>query len=326
MILEVLDARGVRTRVRLDTLPLTVGRGYANDLILDDPYVDGRHARIGLDDAGALVVEDLGSLNGLTMPGRTDRVVRVAAAPGAEVRVGRTTLRFRDPEEEVPPALPDTGEAAEPRTPPPTRWLDSPWGRAGVTATAAAAVATSTWLGNYERSSASTVLAAALLFVAFASVWSGIWAVAGRVVGQRFQFLGHLAVASGAVLAGLALGVVQQWTNFLFPDNPVAAPVSAVVWLGVASAVVAGHLSLTSALPRRRRWRAGFATSAVLAALAGASALAEDDTFSDVPEFQGVLKLAPAAWVPTSTPEEFGQMAAKLREEVDALAAGSAER
>jgi len=326
MILEVLDARGVRTRVRLDALPLTVGRGYANDLILDDPYVDGRHARIGLDDAGALVVEDLGSLNGLSTPGGADRATRVAAAPGAEVRLGRTILRFRDPEEEVPPALPDTGEEVDRRVPPPTRWLDSPWGRAGVAATAAAAVAASTWLGNYERSSASTVLAAALLFVAFASVWSGIWAVAGRVVGQRFQFLGHLAVTSGAVLAGLALGVVQQWTYFLFPDNPVAGPVSAVVWLGLVGAVIAGHLALASALPGRRRWRAGLATSAVLAALAGASALAEDDTFSDVPEFQGVLKLAPAAWVPTSTPEEFGQMAAKLREEVDALADEGAEK
>ncbi|HEV2148502.1 MAG TPA: FHA domain-containing protein, partial [Longimicrobiaceae bacterium] len=79
MILEVVGERGERTRLRLGSLPLTVGRGPGNDLILDDPYVDGRHARIGPDEAGVLVVEDLGSVNGLVTPGRPGRAARVEA-------------------------------------------------------------------------------------------------------------------------------------------------------------------------------------------------------------------------------------------------------
>ena len=53
MILEVVHPGGARTWHRLGDLPLTVGRGLTNDLILEDPYVDPHHARISLDEAGA---------------------------------------------------------------------------------------------------------------------------------------------------------------------------------------------------------------------------------------------------------------------------------
>ena len=50
MILEVVHPSGTRTWHRLGDRPVTLGRGLANDLILDDPYVDARHARIAVDE------------------------------------------------------------------------------------------------------------------------------------------------------------------------------------------------------------------------------------------------------------------------------------
>ncbi|HEV2735702.1 MAG TPA: FHA domain-containing protein, partial [Longimicrobiaceae bacterium] len=241
MILEVVDAGGVRSRMRLDTLPLTVGRGYANDLILDDPYVDGRHARIGLDEAGALVVEDLGSVNGIATPGSPQRVARLPAGPGTEVRVGRTVLRFRDPDEAVPPALPDRPEAAAEAAPRAglARWTSSTPARLAVAAAAMAAVAGYTWLEHHARSSGSDVLAGTLAFAMLAAVWAGIWAVAGRVAGHRGHFAGHLAVVSAALVAGLLLVTAASWASFLFPDNPFAGPLWLVAWPGLAAALVA---------------------------------------------------------------------------------------
>lgn len=323
MILEVLDERGVRTRMRLESLPLTVGRGYGNDLILDDPYVDGRHARIGVDDGGGLVVEDLGSVNGLVAPGAPGRTARVAAGPGAEVRLGRTVLRFRDPEEAVPPAIPDPGEEPAPAATP-RRRLTGTGGRLAVTAAATVAVALSAWLGSYERSSGSAVFSLVLGLAMFAAAWAGIWAVAGRVAGQRFHFGGHLAVAALVLLAGTAFEVVDGWAGFLFPDNPVSAPLSIAFWLGVAAAVVAAHLALASALPPRRRWGIGLVTAGVFFLVFAVGALAEEGKFTDVPQFAGGLKPVPARWVPTGDRAEFARMAAELREEVDELAAESA--
>lgn len=323
MILEVVDARGGRVpmRLRLDSLPLTVGRGYANDVILDDPYVDARHARIALDEGGALVVEDLGSVNGLVALGGPARRVQVAAGTGAEVRVGRTLLRFRDPDEPVPPALPDVVEPAappEPARPSESRW--SVWAQLAVSAAAAGAMAADTWLENYARNSASEVFSAALGFVLLGAVWAGIWAVAGRVVVQRFRFLGHFAVTSAAVLVALAVAALSQWLNFFFPDSAFSGVLGTVVGLWLVAALVAGHLALASAMPGWRRWRAGIIASAVLVVLGGAAALVEDDEFSDVPEFAGVLKPAGPGWIPVGTVEDFRSEAVELREQVDELA------
>ncbi|MEW5931422.1 MAG: FHA domain-containing protein [Gemmatimonadota bacterium] len=321
MILEVVDAGGVRARLRLVSLPLTVGRAPANDLILDDPYVDGRHARIALDEAGALVVEDLGSVNGLATPGTPGRAARLAAGPGVEVRLGRTVLRFRDPEEAVPPALPDRGE--EPVAPGPARarWTSSTPARLGVAAAAAAWVAAYTWLENHARSSGSDVLAGAMVFATVAAVWAGIWAVAGRMAGQRSHFAGHLAVFSAATVAGMILAGAASWDSFLFPDAGLTTPLWLLAWPALAAATVAGHLSLASALPPRRRWRAGLGVAAAMLLFAGATALAADDEFSDVPAFAGVLKPLPARWIPMSDQAEFAGMADDLKKEVDELAA-----
>ncbi|HEU0077323.1 MAG TPA: FHA domain-containing protein [Longimicrobiaceae bacterium] len=320
MILEVVDAGGVRTRLWLESLPLTVGRGFANDLVLDDPYVDARHARIAADETGALVVEDLGSLNGLATPGSPHRAARLVAGPGTEVRVGRTLLRFRDPDEAVPPALPYREDEVRPVSDPP-RWASGGRARLAVSAAALAAIAVYAWLGSYERSSASDVVSAVLGFGVAAAAWAGIWALAGRMAGQRSHFGGHFALASAAVLAGLAFGTVDGWAGFLYPDNPVSAPAWLLFGLAMAAALVAGHLALASALPARRRWRAGLVTAGAFFFLAAVSVLAEDDEFSDVPEFSGVLKPVPDRWVPTSGTGELDRMAAELKEQVDELAA-----
>jgi len=325
MILEVVDARGGRVpmRLRLDALPLTVGRGFANDVILDDPYVDARHARIALDESGALVVEDLGSVNGLVAQGTPARRVQVAVGTGAEVRVGRTLLRFRDPDEPVPPALPDLPEpvaAPEPARPSGSRWTTSVWAQLAVSAAAVGAMAGTTWLENYQRSSASEVVSAGMGFVMLGAIWAGIWAVAGRVVVQRFRFFGHFAVASAALLAAIAVTTLNQWLTFFFPDNPVSGLVEIGVGVGLAAALVAGHLSLASSMPRRRRWRAGIITGAVMLGLGGVMTLVEDEGFSDVPQFAGVLKPVGPGWIPTAPVAEFGEEAAELREQVDELA------
>ncbi len=86
-----------RWSVRLDDgheLPLgerlTVGSAPGNDLVLDDPYVSGRHCTLRREGRRVVVV-DAGSRNGTFVGG-----VRVAAGevmPGMRITVGRTRLR-----------------------------------------------------------------------------------------------------------------------------------------------------------------------------------------------------------------------------------------
>lgn len=335
MILEVLHPSGARTWHRLGDLPLTVGRGLTNDLILDDPYVDARHARIALDESGAPLIEDLGSVNGLVAnDARLEG--RVPVQPGAEIRVGHTVLRFRDPDAPVSPALVDQVVAPPPlamvseatprrrsraRVPAAvSRLAATTWGRLLVAAVAMSAIAIYSWMGSSDRSRASEAFFTALAFASTIALWAGIWAVASRVSLQRFHFVGHVAVASLVTLGALLWTMLAEWLSFFFPDAGVADVVSGGMGLLLLSALVAGHLSLASALPRKRQWRAGFIVAGTALLLGGLATLAEEDAFSDVPTFSGVVKPIASNWLPTATVDEFGAVMVKLKEQVDEMA------
>ena len=335
MILEVLHPGGTRTWHRLGDRPVTIGRGLANDLILDDPYVDARHARIGVDASGTPLIEDLGSVNGLVA-----NDVRLSGGvpvlPGTEIRVGHTMLRFRDADEPVAAALVDSSR----RSPRPVltddvrlsrparsravatiaRWTRTTSGRLAVVAVAASAIALYTWLGSSERSSASGALTAALGFSAMVSLWSGIWAVASRVNVHRFHFVGHLAVASLVTLGALAWTMVAEWLSFFFPDASLADVLSIAIGALLLSALVAGHLSLASGLSTKRQWRTGFAVAGAALLIGGLVTITEEDSFSDVPTFSGVVKPVASEWLPTASVDEFGGVMAKLKEQVDEMA------
>lgn len=335
MILEVVHPGGARTWHRLGDAPVTVGRGLANDLILDDPYVDARHARIAMDDSGAPLIEDLGSVNGL-IADHARVSGRVPLRPGAEVRVGRTMLRFRDSEEPVSPAIADVSFVLAPAPPAVmpavvlpwrarlratiARSARTTWGRLLVVGVAASSIALYSWLGSSERSSASEALYAALAFAASVAIWAGIWAVASRVSVQRFHFVGHMAVASLVTLGGLAWTMAAEWLSFFFPDASLADVLSIGIGLFMLAALVAGHLALASGFSRSRQWRTGFAVAGAALLIGGLATIAEEDVFTDVPTFSGVVKPVGSEWLPTASVEEFSGVMATLKEQVDDMA------
>ena len=77
------------------TRPLSLGRGEENDIVVADPRVSRRHARILLE-SGALAIEDLESSNGTFVNGAA--VQRQILAPGDVIIVGETELRVERPE------------------------------------------------------------------------------------------------------------------------------------------------------------------------------------------------------------------------------------
>ena len=76
-------------RVRVTQTPFAIGRAPGNDILLVSLAVSRRHAQI-VDSPEGLVLEDLGSTNGITVAGV--RVLRVLLEPGLAVQVGDVPL------------------------------------------------------------------------------------------------------------------------------------------------------------------------------------------------------------------------------------------
>ena len=84
-------------QVQLSNKPVTFGSAPACDLVLTDKTVSRRHA-MALLEGDEVLVRDLGSTNGSFIQG--SRFKEITVGFGAEIKLGRTVIKFL-PEEEV---------------------------------------------------------------------------------------------------------------------------------------------------------------------------------------------------------------------------------
>src|ERR1700753_3876922 len=93
---EILSRqRDVAQRFGIASPEVRIGRGYDNDVIVDDPYVAANHLRVFRDESGSLVAEDIGSANG-TFLDEKKRLSRFVIDGKQSIRIGQTYLRVRD--------------------------------------------------------------------------------------------------------------------------------------------------------------------------------------------------------------------------------------
>lgn len=310
--LEVLDARGhVAERVRLDRLPVHIGRAYSNDIILDDPYVCPWHASVFADAEGRLLCRDRDSVNGVRNGGGA-RVESLELHSGTEFRLGRTVLRYRAADHPIAPALPDREHRKE-------LWK-SPYAAVASGSTLFFLLCLESYLGSIERATAARVVSEPLITVSLMLVWAGLWSLAGRIVINRFYFLQHVTIACAAILAFMGLGVLSEWTEFFFPWLPALWIVGLVGTGAVLAALVYYHLGSASPMARLSRLWAALAVSLAAIGFSVVLDIAARAKFSTVMEYSGVIKPMESAWIPALAIERFIGDSGRLKNDLDALA------
>ena len=122
--IEIIDKSGtVVSRQRNVAEAITIGRGYENDLVIDDAFVAPVHLRIAYEQergVDGLWLEDLATQNGTFDVIRQANVKRLLVGDEASVRIGHTGLRVRRASFEVPPALPMAAAYSPRRQTPPS--------------------------------------------------------------------------------------------------------------------------------------------------------------------------------------------------------------
>jgi hypothetical protein len=320
MIVEVLDRRaGVRQRVRLAAFPANIGRGYQNDVIIDDRFVDPTHARLAWDGAGSLVLTDLRSVNGLVDPTSGTRVTQMPIRSGTEVRLGRTTLRFVDPAHPVEPALPDSLLARH-------RWVGvSPLRDLAIALGTGLLLGLNDFLDATDRVRISGLLGEALTSLVLVAAWAGMWAMIGRITQHRFRFAEHFVIACAGISAYTISNAATGYLRFLFPGPVEWEMGAAAVAIMVAILTLSAHLARVSLLPSGRRllWSTGVLLTLAL------SVLLTDH--SDRSEFGNRLEDTPLKplgtnLIPSVAPARFFRQVDALQGEVDELTQEMAER
>lgn len=187
---EVL-ARGheVQSRSRCSGEVIHIGRGYDNDVVLDDPHVAPRHLRLTRGADGRWQAEDLGSVNGILVRGQPQSQRLLLIDGDRPLRIGNTWLRLRGADHAV---------AAE--RPLPRR--SGSWPLALVLGGLTLGwFMLSTWLGQTGEPRLSPYVSGALFLLVVVLAWSGAWAILSRIFAGATRFSLHLGIACVAVTA-----------------------------------------------------------------------------------------------------------------------------
>ena len=197
------EAGAFKRAVDVHAWPITLGRALDNHIVIDDPFVAAHHARIGVDDAGALTLTVLDTVNGVDVGFHHAKAGESLALTTASshLKLGNTRIQLRLPNQALLPeqALPFVQRSATaPSLATPVRSRAWPWlTGAGLLAFQAA----SQWTALDPGADFSAWLP--LLFgVPVALVlWCGVWALLSKLFNHHFDFTGHLKLALPWMLA-----------------------------------------------------------------------------------------------------------------------------
>jgi hypothetical protein len=298
--IEVLRNRAVVARHRVAGGAVRVGRGYGNDVVLDDPHVAPEHIRIVRDAAGVLVAEDLGSHNGMFADDQRQRVPRMVLDGTATIRIGTTHLRVRGAAFPVAPERPLV-----------TRRPVWPVALALAIILLAERLAF-LWLNETAKPQTSSYAVPLLILALVAIAWAGFWSLLSHVFSGRARFLDHLAVGLAGLTLFTLLSALADLVEFSLSWPLPSAAGTAALWLALAL-VAFIHLQILG--PGRLAIKGGS-----VAALAGAAIAIQLLSFpqSDAPSVNARRLFPPATRLaPAQREDAFFAKVDKLQAELD---------
>lgn len=306
VFVEELGRHGdVIRRHVLDRLPARIGRGYDMDVIVDDPHVAAEHLEIRDAGDGGLEAVDLGSLNGTSRVGDATRISTTPIQGDDVFRIGHTQLRIRLPRQSVAPELP-----YRKRT-----WDRHPGVFAGSAALLAGIVAWGGYVMTYDTDG-SGIFSLSFLMSVGVLLWAAIWSLVCRTLHGNGNFWAHGIVAflGGAVL--LTVDTATAYLDFALDLRGVD-----LIWTFCLAIVFASMLNSHLRLAVRMSPRSVGILSIVVAVgllggMEGYQAV-RDASKPGLQAYDRAVKPSIFLFAKGITPDQFGDVAAKLKAKVD---------
>lgn len=290
--------RDIAARFRIAASEARIGRGYDNDVIIDDPYVAAQHLRVFRDEAGQLVAEDLGSANGTFLDGGRQRLARIVVDGKHPIRIGKTHLRIRDVYHEV-----ERERLAAPE------WRTLPVvAAAALGASLLGLSALQIWLAQTSEMRASGYLAPLFGIVAMVLLWAGLWALLSRIFSGSAHLLRNLLITLAGGLAFSLYHEVARLLAFGWTFSAAATYQYVAAWSILA---VVCFLHLREVGQTRLKLKAAIVGALFVVAIAFQT-LQRSEAFSDDGRQYRVHQLMPPALRAVSLTEQsafFGEIA-----------------
>lgn len=306
IIIEEVNRLGhVTGRHSYNEFPVTVGRGYQNSLIIDDPYISAEHLLINETENG-WQVEDRQSENGVKYRLHSAHSQDNQLNSGDEVIIGRTRLRL------VSPLHPVAKTHLLPTRASVSKLLANPAAVVMIIIFTIGFLLVDYKLSIPVKTGTEKLIASMFPTFLFALVWAGIWAFVGRVMIHRASFLPHFVAALLVFLVSMLAAIVSEYLTFNLNDKTF----STVIEFFVIGFTIAGllYVNLTNStnLSRKSILITSHCVAWSMLLMGLFMQYVNKPEFSHAPEYASQLK-PPFAKVTTSTSlDEFIQQSERV--------------
>lgn len=315
IIIEEVNRLGhVTGRHSFDHYPISIGRSYQNDLIVDDPYVSPEHALVrqienGQETENHWQVEDNQSDNGIKFKLHTPGSTSKQLYSGDEIIIGRTRLRLLSPTHPVAETHLLPTRSSLPKI------ISQPVFAIATVIIAAVFLLIDAQLSISVKTGFEKLLANSFPTFIFALMWAGIWAFVGRVITHRASFLPHFIAALLVFIISMLTSATSGYLTYNLSTNTAATLLEFVV-IGFTIAGLL-YINLTNSTSLNKRscviTSHGVAWSMLLMGLFMQYVNKPD--FSHAPDYASQLKPPFAKVVASKSLDEFIKSSEKVFED-----------
>ena len=210
VIIEIIHANRLRKEYKVfNSLPVRIGRGFDNDIIISDPYLSENHAVINRE-AGeeGWFIEDLNSRNGLYSVKDKKNVVRADINSGDIFEIGKTRICVMSSAHSVPPALPIVRMSKF------LTKISRPVSVCLLSVLMLLVFAVSGYLESHDEVQQTAIIMGCIGVYLAILAWCGIWALIGRIIKSRSQFATQLAVTCLFFILTMPLEIFNEVVNY----------------------------------------------------------------------------------------------------------------
>lgn len=300
--LEVLDHFGrVRERHRVEKFPFTIGRGYDNDVILEDPFISPQHLVLEKDDEDQYRLKDLNSTNGSYQLPSKQAFNEAQLTYDQKIRLGHTSIRFRDSRHTVKVTQVDR--------------LRANLVNDLLTSKLFFFFIELLFLGfillqEYQSSVGEfkfghSIYSEAIPLLVVLAIWAGIWSIVSRISSHYFYFLTHMLIATLAIFADYISGILTSYLSFAFSTTMLFTVLEYIVSIAILAMMFFGHLRFASIMSTRKLAIISLSLSTILVGLVILNRYVEQRDFSAVTHMDDSLKAPYFQIAPSISLDEF---------------------
>ena len=318
LVIEFLGRSGrAQQFLKVDADTVRVGRGYDNDVVINDPYISINHLRLEKRDEGWHVI-DLGSLNGVQVLKHVGSDVTILES-GSEIKLGRTKLRI----------VSDQSSMQETKLLHPFERETSRLNRWSVFLPLLIAFMGlgiySSYMNSFARWEWKNVLSLLLVMQLGTLFLAGFWALVGRFVRHEAFFLGQyslvLIAGLSIILVELILSILYYNTSlFLFNENA-----GEIIVLAIVMILISANLALATNLSWRSRWLTSSSFVSIFLLIIVVGEVKRWGEFSSRPEYSGNIVAPMFLFVGGQSKEVFLEQTQRLFSRVNQVVAESSD-